>query len=453
MPPRAPRPSPHDLDRALFGDALDELVGAAIVLDDRLRIRVATPTASDVLGFEPPVGASAATVLCGDRPKRPFAEALAAGTPFQAVIPRPRGGAGELVRVRSLPIGPPGQPGGWIVYLSPVGEDDQTAVLFHGMWTRDPRMKETFRIIEKVSAEDATVLVRGETGTGKELVAHAIHALSPRARGPFRAINCAALPPNLLESELFGHTRGAFTGAVKDTPGHIQAAHGGTLFLDEVAELPLELQAKLLRVLETHAVLPVGAREPIPVDVRLVSATHRALRTEVEQGRFRADLMFRLRVIPVRLPPLRERPGDVLLIGGKIIEELNARGRRRIARIAPTAEAALEHYEWPGNVRELRNVLAYAFAIGDGPVLELADLPPEVTATELAGEVRVTGSGHAGQPDADRPAGGAPDEPPEARRIRDALARTGGSRERAARLLGLSRVTLWRRMRALGLAE
>jgi two-component system, NtrC family, response regulator AtoC len=444
----AVRPSPRkasaDVDRALIGDALEELIGAALVLDDQLRIRIATPATRAVLGFEAPVGSSAATVLCGDRPKQPFAEALASGTPFQAVIPRPRGTAGELVRVRSLPVGDSERPSGWVVYLSLVAGDDGAPIEFHGMWTRDARMKETFRIIEKVAAEDMTVLVRGETGTGKELAARAIHALSPRASGPFRAINCAALPANLLESELFGHLRGAFTGAVKDTPGQMQLAHGGTLFLDEVAELPLELQAKLLRVLETYAVLPVGARDPLPVDFRLVSATHRALRTEVEAGRFRADLMFRLRVIPVRLPPLRERPEDILLIGGKIIDELNARGRRQIATIASTAEAALERYEWPGNVRELRNVLAYAFAIGEGPVLALADLPPEITTAAFAGEVLVIASGHAGvAADAS--------ELPEARRIRDALARTAGSKDRAAKLLGLSRVTLWRRMRALGL--
>ncbi len=440
----APRKTPAELDRSLIGDTIDELIGAALVLDDQLRIRIATPAAREVLGFDAPVGASAATLLCGDRPKRPFAEALAAAQPFTAMIPRPGALGGEQVRVRSLPVGDGEHPRGWVVYLSSVAAADGEPMVFHGMWTCDPRMKETFRIIEKVAREDMTILVRGETGTGKELAALAIHELSSRAAGPFRAINCAALPPNLLESELFGHTRGAFTGAVKDSPGQMQLADGGTLFLDEVAELPLELQAKLLRVLETRSVLAVGARDPVPVDFRLVSATHRALRTEVEAGRFRADLMFRLRVIPVRLPPLRERPGDVLLIGGKIIDELNARGRRQITSIAGAAQAALERYEWPGNVRELRNVLAYGYAIGDGATLRLVDLPPEVTAAPFAAEIVVDGGGQAGMA---APSG----EPPEARRIRDALARTGGSKERAAKLLGLSRVTLWRRMRALAL--
>jgi DNA-binding NtrC family response regulator len=305
-------------------------------------------------------------------------------------------------------------------------------------------MKEMFRIIEKVAAEDVTVLIRGETGSGKELVAASLHALSPRHAGPFRAINCAALPPNLLESELFGHVRGAFTGAVRDAPGHVQLAHGGTLFLDEVAEVPLDLQAKLLRVLETRTVLPIGGRDPVPVDVRFVSATHRALRAEVAAGRFRADLMYRLRVIPIRVPPLRERPADVLLIARKIIDEMNARGRRRIEDISAAAEAALERYEWLGNVRELRNALSYAYAIGDGRVLEVRDLPPEIASPEAAGAEVVV---------APAAASAGPDESPEVRRIRDALFRTSGNRDRAAKLLGWSRVTLWRRMRALGMDE
>jgi DNA-binding NtrC family response regulator len=225
----------------------------------------------------------------------------------------------------------------------------------------------------------------------------------------------------------------------------MQLAHRGTLFLDEVAELPLELQAKLLRAIETRAVIPVGGRDAVPVDVRFVSATHRSLRAEVAAGRFRTDLMFRLRVIPIFLPPLRERPADILLITGKLIEEMNARGRRRIEAVSPSAEAAMERHEWLGNVRELRNALAYAFAIGEGPTLELRDVPPEIASLETtATEVLVTAE--AGAPS---PAEGTP----ELRRIRNALARTGGNRDRAAKLLGLSRVTLWRRMRALGLDD
>jgi transcriptional regulator with PAS, ATPase and Fis domain len=253
-------------------------------------------------------------------------------------------------------------------------------------------------------------------------------------------VDCGAISPNLLESELFGHARGAFTGAIKDAPGHFQLAHEGTLFLDEVADMPLELQAKLLRVLETHTVLPVGARQPVRVDVRIVSATHRSLRSEVEAGRFRADLMFRLRVIPVFLPPLRARKGDVALLTQRFLDERNARGPRRIERIAPATSRVLEAHDWRGNVRELRNVVEYAFVIGEGPIFAPTDLPPELLNPSFSSE------------DAAVP----PPEPAlatEAARIRRALERSAGSRERAAKILGISRVTLWRRMKDLGLSN
>jgi len=424
------------------GEAVEFLAGAALVLDEGLRIRVVTPGAERLLGFEIPLGASAPKVLCGDAPKRPVADALAAGRSIQAVISRPTGpGQDRMIRVRSVPLHREGRAPGWLLLLAEcaAAEADQP-VLFHGMWTQEPRMKEFFRVVERIAAAEVTVLVRGETGTGKELVARAIHDLSPRRDGPFRAINCAALPGNLLESELFGHVRGAFTGAHKDTPGHMQLAHRGTLFLDEVAELPLELQAKLLRVIETRSVIPVGARDPIPVDLRIVSATHRALRREVEEGRFRADLMYRLRVIPLFLPALRERKGDLPLLCHKICAGMNATWKRQVTEVSPATLAILGRHDWPGNIRELKNVLAYAYAIGDGPTLQPGDLPPELFDQEnkAADSVWVAPS----------PADGSSEK----RRIQEVLERAGGSRERAAKILGLSRVTLWRRMKQYGLA-
>ena len=447
------RPADHATrPRDPLPDALAEVAGAAIVLDPELRVAVATSLAEDLLGFHVPVGESVAKLLCGDSVKRPLAEALAAGRPIEALIPRPKQSGDTLVRVRSLPLGDPGRRSGWLLLLDDAGEaGGEGAVHFHGMWTQDAAMKQVLRIVERVADADATVLVRGETGAGKELVARAIHDLSSRCAGPYRALNCAALPGSLLESELFGHARGAFTGAVRDTPGHIQLAHHGTLFLDEVAELPLELQAKVLRVVETHTVIPVGGRDPIPVDVRVVSATHRSLRKEVEAGRFRADLMFRLRVIPIFLPPLRARSGDVRLLCERFIDEMNKKSRRHIEHIAPSALKTLEAYPFPGNVRELKNVLAYAYAIGEGPVLKPADLPAELAdpGATLDGAFR-----------ADAPSPAVHAEPParealspEAQRIAHVLERTAGNRERAARILGLSRVTLWRRMRALGLID
>lgn len=440
MSRRRPVRTPTD---ALVTAALGAAAGAAIVLDDDLRVVVATSEAERICGGPVPVGLSAPAFLCGERPKRPLAEALAAGRAVEAVIPRPSDGR-RLMRVRAARIAGASSRLGWMLTLEDAGElGKDESVLFHGMWTRDAKMKELFRLLERAAAEDVTVLVRGETGSGKELVAQAVHACSGRAKGPFRALNCAALPGNLLESELFGHAKGSFTGAVRDMPGHVQLAHKGTLFLDEVAELPLDLQAKLLRVLETRTVIPVGAREPLPVDVRIVSATHRALRREVEAGRFRADLMYRLRVIPIFLPALRERPGDVPLLVEKLIVEMNATNRRTIASVSEAALEALVRYPFPGNVRELRNVLAYAYVIGDGPRLELSHLPPEVVSADVV-DVSFTGEDAASYPDA---------EGHDADKIRAALVRARGSREQAAKLLGLSRVTLWRRMRELGIDE
>jgi transcriptional regulator with PAS, ATPase and Fis domain len=414
------------------------------VLDAELCVALATTEAVALLGFPIPLAVSATKVLCKSSPKRVLAQALADGRAIQAVIPHPSEKSKRTLKIRALPLGPGNKPSGWLLLLDEAAAQSDEPVLFHGMWTQTPGMREVFRVVERVAADDATVLVRGETGTGKELVAQALHALSARSKGPFRAINCAALPANLLESELFGHVRGAFTGAVSDAPGHLQLAHKGTLFLDEVAEMPLELQAKLLRVLETRSVLAVGARQPLPIDVRIVSATHRALRQEVEQGRFRADLMYRLRVIPIFLPALRERREDIGLLCGKLIESMNQSSRRRIERVAPSALALLERHDWPGNVRELRNVLQYAYAIGDGPILQPADLPPELL-EKTADPVMLD----EGKPGVERHGSARLDA--EAQRIVKVLERNGGNRNRTAKVLGMSRVTLWRRLRALGL--
>ncbi len=433
---------------AVLAAALEEVAGAALVLDAELRIVAATGEAEVLLGVSVPAGIAAPKLLCGQASERPVAEALAAGRPVVAAVPWPNGSGGErLVGVRATPIQREGVRLGWLLLLreelsgvSTIGQP----VLFHGMWTGDPGMKRLFQLVEKAAASEASVLVRGETGSGKELVATAIHALSTRHSGPFRAINCAALPPNLLESELFGHVRGAFTGAVRDSAGHFRLADKGTLFLDEIAELPLELQAKLLRVVETHSVIPVGGRDPVAVDVRMVAATHRSLRREVDAGRFRPDLMYRLRVVPLFIPPLRARPGDTLLLAGKMIESLNVRGGRQVERLAPSVRAAFERYDWPGNVRELRNVLEYAYVVGEGPVIVDADLPPELldgqaeeaiaTAVNRPGPLEARGTTSA-----------------EADRVRRAIERAGGNRDRAAQILGMSRSTLWRKMKALGI--
>lgn len=418
--------------------------GGAIVLDQRLRTIGAGPRAIEILGESVQLGAPITKMLCGESLNRPIAEALAAARPIVSIVERPLGRSTQSVLVRATPIGVIGKStAGWVLTLErqPTADGPES---FHGMWTSHPSMKRIFHVIGKVASSDVTVLVRGDSGSGKELVARAIHALSRRAKGPLRAINCAAVPPTLLESELFGHAKGAFTGAVRDNPGHFRLADRGTLFLDEVAEMPPELQAKMLRVLETREILPVGARDPVSVDVRIIAATHRSLRKEVEQGRFRADLMYRLRVIPIFLPPLHARGNDVLLLALKLIEEMNQRSSRKVSHIAPSAAEALVRYAWPGNIRELRNALEYAYAIGEGPVLVSSDLPPELTSNE---SIDIEAS----PPVNTSPISSQAGQSKESERILRAIERSSGNRDRAAKILGISRITLWRRMKALGI--
>jgi two-component system, NtrC family, response regulator AtoC len=333
--------------------------------------------------------------------------------------------------------------------LDPIPVPEQLEVHeFHGIVTVSAQMRAFFDLLRRAARSDASILIRGESGTGKELAAAAIHQLSRRRSRPFKAINCATLTPELAASELFGHVRGAFTGAIREHPGLFTSADGGTVFLDEVAELSLDIQARLLRVLQERLVLPVGGTEPSPVDVRLLAATNKSLRDEVEHHRFREDLMYRIRVVPLFLPPLVERDGDIEALTWFFIKQFNEHSEarepddelpwRQIEAIAPETFARLLGYPWPGNVRELRNVIEYAFAIGEGPVLEAHELPPE-----LRGEPppRTTRSQH----------GAMSPEDEERARIIEAMRIAGGLKSQAAELLGISRTTLWRKMRELKL--
>src|SRR5205823_5092624 len=224
---------------------------------------------------------------------------------------------------------------------------------FRHIFTVCPEMLALFQVFKRVAASHCTVIIGGETGTGKELVAQALHAESPRHRAPFLEVNCATFSPTLLESELFGHQQGAFTGAVHSRKGLFELADHGTLFLDEVAEIPLDLQGKLLRVMQVKSFIPVGARDKVTVDVRVISATNRDIRREVAEGRFREDLSYRLRVVPLYLPPLRKRGGDIEALFWHFVAETNLHGSRRIEGITPSAMEAIRSYSWPGNVREL----------------------------------------------------------------------------------------------------
>jgi DNA-binding NtrC family response regulator len=304
-------------------------------------------------------------------------------------------------------------------------------------------MREVYEAIRRVAPTETTVLIEGETGTGKELVARAIHEGSPRVSGPFLPVNCASLAEGILESELFGHVRGAFTNAVRDRPGLFEAAGGGTLFLDEVGDMSLRLQQRLLRVLQEREVTPVGAANPVRVDVRVIAATNRNLRQETEAGRFREDLFYRLNVFAIRLPPLRARPGDIPLLVEAALSRLAKRSPRPTPRAcSPFALRILRSYGWPGNVRELFAVIESAAIHASGERIEAQHLPGPVreAARSWAGA-----SAEQGRYRKER-AGDA-----ERASIVAALEEAGGVRIRAAEILGMSRTTLWRKMREYGL--
>jgi Nif-specific regulatory protein len=311
-------------------------------------------------------------------------------------------------------------------------------------------MGEVFRLMESAAASPIAVLIEGETGTGKELVAHAIHRESARAEGPFLAVNCAAFQEALLESELFGHRRGAFTGATQDRRGLFEAAEKGTIFLDEVGEMPPAMQAKLLRVLEQGEVVPVGDSRPRRVDVRVLSATNRDLAAEVAARRFREDLYYRLVAFPIRLPPLRVRPEDISLLAQRFVAAAAEAHRKRVAGIDPGALECLMRFAWPGNVRELRNEIERAVALaGDGEPIGRAHLSarllePGAPGANAAAHGAVVGGAEGGSLLRARAAF-------EARYVAEILRQQGGNVSRTAKALGLSRVMLQRKMKTYGL--
>ncbi|MFB6271943.1 MAG: sigma 54-interacting transcriptional regulator [Salinibacter sp.] len=302
--------------------------------------------------------------------------------------------------------------------------DDQDR--FHDLVGKSAPMQDAYEQIRSVAAVKTTVLIQGETGTGKELAARAIHDESPRSDGPFVTVNCAALNPDLAGSRLFGHRKGAFTGATEDRSGYFEAADGGTLFLDEIGDVPLDVQRQLLRVLEEEAVTRLGETESRPVDVRIVAATHRNLDDEVEADRFRQDLLYRIRIARVTLPPLRDRRSDLPLLVRTFVREIRARTGAAVDHVSDAALRHLLDYDWPGNVRELRNALEAALIRASDEVLHVDDLPPELRDIS--------------PPDA------SPSASDEAERIRAALEQTNGNRTEAAELLGISRATLYRRL-------
>jgi two-component system response regulator HydG len=300
-------------------------------------------------------------------------------------------------------------------------------------------MREIYQLLEMVAPSEATVLLLGETGTGKELVAQAIHRSSPRSAGPFVVVNCAALPDTLLESELFGHERGAFTGATTRKDGRFLLAHHGTLFLDEIGELSLTLQAKILRVLQTREFEPLGSIRTVKVDVRIIAATNQNLENMVRQGRFRDDLYYRLNVFPLVLPPLRERLEDLAPLVDCFLKRFREKNRRQVASIAPAALEILRRYPWPGNIRELENVIERGVIVCQGKVLMPEDLPPALQQ-------------RSSWPDADEET--EPDLPElERQLISRTLEKVAGQRQQAAEILGISLDELNLKIRSYRLGE
>jgi two-component system response regulator HydG len=311
---------------------------------------------------------------------------------------------------------------------------------FEEMLGQSAPMRALYDLLDRAAATDASVLVTGESGTGKELVARGLHARSPRRAGPFLAVNCAAVPEALLESELFGHVRGAFTDARAARPGLFVAASGGTLFLDEIGDMPLGLQPKLLRALQERTVRPVGSEEEVRFDVRLVAATNRDLESAIEEGRFREDLFFRVNVINVRVPPLRERGGDVLLLAQHFVERFAARGAKGVRGLSAAAARCLAAYAWPGNVRELSNCVERAVALTAFEEIGVDDLPEKIRDYRSSHVILA----------ADGPADFAPLDEVERRYILRVLEAAGGNKTQAARILGLDRKTLYRKLERYG---
>jgi two-component system, NtrC family, response regulator HydG len=313
-------------------------------------------------------------------------------------------------------------------------EQTKSRDAFQQLIGKSPPMQEAFRRLRLAAQSDVTVLLTGESGTGKELGARAIHALSDRRDRPFFAINCSAIPETLLESELFGHVKGAFTGAIRDKIGVFQAADGGTLFLDEIGDTSPLLQLKLLRVLQEGEIKRVGDERGITVNVRLITATNRDLKTLIAEGKVREDFYYRIHVFAITLPPLRARREDIPLLVTHFMKENSKVFHRDVHEITKDALKRLQEYSWPGNVRELKNAIDHAFVTVNGPCITLFDLPPEIQPT--------------GSPPFISPLTSYPDQDEETR-IRKAMDQANGNKTRAAKILGYSRVTLWKKLKQL----
>jgi DNA-binding NtrC family response regulator len=303
---------------------------------------------------------------------------------------------------------------------------------------RSPKMEEVYHLVQRVAACDSTVLIYGESGTGKEVIAREIHFASARAEGPFVSINCGALPESLLESELFGHVKGSFTGAVRDKEGLFAVANGGTFLLDEVGETTPVIQVKLLRVLQEREIIPVGGTRPISVNVRLIAATNADLEEKIHEGTFRADLFYRLNVIPMHIPPLRERKEDIPLLVDHFLKRFDAKGRKRVA---PEAMEILLHYGWPGNVRELENNVERMVILHDKDLITPDDLPARLRSRSESSPIDETDPSSLSLEDLEK------------RHLVRVLEQTGWQKRKASSILGINTSTLYRKLQRYGLEK
>ena len=418
-----------------------------LCLDENFRIIHATPPMRDLLGAETqsrlegrPVAELFGRELFGAG--APLRDALLAGERregWRALLQTAQGitplaiSAAPLVADATGVCDPRVK---YVVLVMPAEEEhfsvSTAPTVLAGMIARSAAMSRIFQLVENLQASDAPVLLTGERGTGKEVVARAIHEHSPRRRGPFLAVNCAALPPDLLESELFGHIKGAFPGAVRDRAGRLELAANGTLFLDEVSELPASTQSKLLRVLRDGVCERVGEKQSRTADARIIAATNVSLTDEVNAGRFREDLLYRLRVVPIEIPPLRMRREDIEPLARMLLRKVGERHGRH-HRLAPDVVRLMLNYAWPGNVQEMETAIEYAVAVAKTAQIQPEDLPAEITG----------GTALPVAPDNSTVS--------EAQRLRAALETHRWRREETARSLGMSRATLWRRMREFNL--
>ncbi len=450
---------PRQAAFAAVNAAFGSLGRICVALDGNFRIRHASDRLDELLGpgatrrvLGDPIESILGTELFGAQ--GPLRQALLAREKREGwrALLRTNEGETRLLSVTAAPLqhdpyGVCDPEAAYLLVIRPADDESTTAtgpVAGFGLIGRSQAMGQVFRLLEVLQHSEATVLIAGESGTGKEVTARVIHAQSPRRGGPFVAVNAAALPGELLESELFGHVRGAFTGATRDRAGRFEAASGGTLFLDEVGDLPLHLQVKLLRVLQEHTYERVGDDQPRKATARIIAATNRDLKLAVAEGAFREDLYYRLRIFPLELPPLRARREDIEPIARLVLSNVCARTGRAL-QFSPDSLRALLSYDWPGNVRELENALEYAATVCRGQTLQREDLPPELLSGAAAPP-------HAGAPAAERASVRRLHPPSDERGdLKRELDEHRWNRSETAAALGLSRSTLWRRMRALGL--